>query len=462
MATGRKRASASARSVRTPRRSGSGTARRPPPRATARSVALEVVRRVADEGAYSNLALSAALRRSSLDDRDRRLATDLAYGTLRRLLPLDDEIAAVADREIGALDPAVRAALRVGAYQLRHTRIPPHAAVGETVALAPGRARGFVNAVLRRLAEHPPPEPAGHGDDAISLRTGLAPWAVAELRRALPIDQLEPAAAALAAPAELCLRVNLCRADVRAVTAELSTAGLDPRPGAFRAEAVRISSTDPSSLPAFTDGRVTVQEEASVLVAAAVEAHPGERVLDACAGPGGKASHLACLVQPGGLVVAGDVSSSRAGMVRAAAARLGVPARVLVHDARRLPVPPVFDAVLVDAPCSGFGAARRRPELLWRPRRDELARLARLQVAVLCGAADAVRPGGRLVYSVCTFPRAETDAAVRAFLAKRPDFEAWAVPGPGGRSPQHRLWPHLHGTDAMFFAGFRRRPVSSG
>jgi 16S rRNA (cytosine967-C5)-methyltransferase len=116
-----------------------------------------------------------------------------------------------------------------------------------------------------------------------------------------------------------------------------------------------------------------------------------------------------------------------------------------------------FDAVLVDAPCSGLGAARRRPELLWRPRREDRAALARLQVAVLAGAATLVRPGGRLVYSVCTFPRAETDAAVRAFLAKCPGFEPAAIPGPEGRAATHRLWPHDHGTDAMFLAGFVRK-----
>src|SRR5207237_8840399 len=127
------------------------------------------------------------------------------------------------------------------------------------------------------------------------------------------------------------------------------------------------------------------------------------------------------------------------------------------QDARRPAVAGrTFDAVLVDAPCSGLGAARRRPELLWRPRQEDRAALARLQVAVLAGAAALVRPGGRLVYSVCTFPRAETDAAVRAFLARRLDFAPAALPGPDGTAETHRLWPHRHGTDAMFIAGFIR------
>jgi 16S rRNA (cytosine967-C5)-methyltransferase len=155
--------------------------------------------------------------------------------------------------------------------------------------------------------------------------------------------------------------------------------------------------------------------------------------------------------------VGADVNPRRAALVRRAAVRLRVPVRVLVQDAARPALRPgSFDAVLVDAPCSGLGAARRRPELLWRPTKSRLASLARLQVAILAGAADLVRPGGRLVYSVCTFPRAETDAAVRAFRSRRPEFEPVAVPGPDGPATSHRLWPHRHETDAMFYAAFHR------
>jgi 16S rRNA (cytosine967-C5)-methyltransferase len=470
MATGPNRASDSGKRPpratsghgrRRPRQPASRSRSRPAPQ-TARLLALGVIRRVVEGDAYSNLALSAALKRSRLGDRDRRLATDLAYGTLRRLLPLDAEIREAAGRAPASIDLPVLAALRLGAYQIRFTRIPAHAAVGETVALVPERARGFANAVLRRLAGEVSPAIEGDDDDAVSRRTGLAAWAVAELRRVLPAGEVEPAAAALAEPSALCLRVNTCRAGAASVEEELRNEGLDPAPGTHHPDAIRIRPADPSALPAFAAGRVTVQEEASILVGTAVEAEPGERVLDVCAGPGGKASHLACRVQPNGLAVAADVSATRAALVRATAARLGVPLLVLAQDGRRPALRPVFDAVLVDAPCSGIGAARRRPELLWRPRREELARLARLQVEILCGAADVVGPGGRLVYSVCTFPRAETEAAVRAFLAKREDFEPAAIPGPGGRTPEHRLWPHREGTDAMFFAGFRRRNRSSG
>lgn len=439
-------------SARTPGASGGA----PKPQ-TARALALGVIRRVTEEGAYSNLALAAALRSSRLAPRDGRLVAELAYGTLRRLLTLDRAIARASTRTLGDVDPVTLAVLRLGSYQLLHTRIPPHAAVSETVALALPSGRGFANAVLRSIASHPPAGPEGGDDRAVSARTGLAAWAVGELRRVLPEEEVEPAAAALASRADLCLRANPCRTSAPSLTEALERAGVAARPGLHHGDVLRVGSGVPSELPGFAEGWFAVQDEASALVGAAVQAAPGERVLDSCAGPGGKASDLACAVGPEGLLVAADATSPRAMLVARTAARLGVPVRVVVQDARHPALRPEFDAVLVDAPCSGVGAARRRPELLWRPRREDLARLARLQVAILAGASELVRPGGRLVYSVCTYPRAETEAAVRAFLARRPEFEPAPVPGPDGPAPAHRLWPHRHGTDAMFYAGFRRR-----
>jgi 16S rRNA (cytosine967-C5)-methyltransferase len=273
----------------------------------------------------------------------------------------------------------------------------------------------------------------------------------------LPADEIEEAAAALAAPGPLTLRVNTCRISVDRAEAALRDAGHDVARGRWHLGVLTLPrSGPPSGLPGFREGWFAVQDEASVLVAAAVEMKPGHRVFDACAGPGGKATDLACGVGEGGTVVAGEVHPARVGLVAKAASRLGVRVLVLAQDARAPAVRGGFDAVLVDAPCSGLGAARRRPELLWRPRKTDLAQLARLQVAVLTGVADLVRPGGRLVYAVCTYPRAETEAAVRAFLGKRADFEPTAVPGPDGPAPTHRLWPHRHGTDAMFIAGFAR------
>jgi len=421
-----------------------------------------VIRRVTEDRAYSNLALAAELANSRLPARDRQLAAELAYGTLRRLLILDRMLAHASSRTLDKVDPEALALLRLGAYQLAFTRIPAHAAVSETVDQAGPAHRGFVNAVLRAVAKPEAQtgilqEGEGEGDEAISSRTGLAQWAVAELRQILPQDEVEAAAAALATPADLSLRTNICRIDTEKLDVALRDAGLQVRRGSLHEDVLHVPTTPPALLPGYEEGWFAVQDEASAVVAAAVEAGPDDRVYDPCAGPGGKATHLACLVGSGGLVVAGDVRPGRARLVLRAARLLGAPARVLVQDARVPAVRGSFDAALVDAPCTGLGAARRRPELLWRPSKQDLARLARLQVAILVATAELVRPGGRLVYSVCTFPRAETDAAVRAFLAKRPDFEPRVVPGPGSDSAtSHRLWPHRDGTDAMFYAGFTR------
>jgi 16S rRNA (cytosine967-C5)-methyltransferase len=427
--------------------------------AGARTVALRVIRRVTEQGAYSNLAVAAELGRSGLSPADRRLAAELSYGTIRRILVLDRAITAAADRSVRAIDAESLALLRMGAYQLLFSRIPAHAAVSETVALAGARRRGFVNAVLRTLSARPLRPSEGTGDDAVSARTGLAPWAVGELRRLLPVGEVEEAARALASPADVCLRTNTCAVSPTRLEQALRQAGHDPRPGRHRPEVLRISSVAPTGLPGYQEGWFAIQDEASAIVSAALAPIPGMRILDACAGPGGKASDLACRVRPDGMVVAADVLPKRAALVRRASDRLGVPVVTVVQDARRPALSGSFDAALVDAPCSGLGAARRRPELLWRPERSSLARLARLQVAILDGVADLVRPGGRVVYSVCTFPRAETEAVVRAFLLKRPDFEPARVAGPDGEAPSHRLWPHRHGTDAMFYAGFRRQPA---
>src|ERR671919_509016 len=388
---------------------------RSPVSGSARGVAAEAVRRVADGEAFSNLLLPSLLDRAGLAGRERALATELTYGTLRRLVPIDRALSDLVRRPLERAPASARAALRLGAYQLLHTRIPAHAAVTETVA--------------------------------------LAPWAVAELRRLLG-EEAEEAAAALASPAPLPLRTNTCRTTPERLARRLADAGLEPQPGALHSGTLRLQGGRPSELPGFAEGWFVVQDEASAWVVDVLEPGPGHRVLDACAGPGGKATDLACRA---GSVVAADVSPRRLGLVRRAAGRLGVTARLVAQDAARPALREGFDRILVDAPCTGIGAGRRRPELLWRPRRTDLSRLARLQVRIAVGPASLLAPGGIMVYSVCTFPRAETDAACDALLGKAPYLRPDPFAGPDGSSvTRARLWPHRHGTDAMFVARFRR------
>ncbi|HET9723326.1 MAG TPA: 16S rRNA (cytosine(967)-C(5))-methyltransferase RsmB [Actinomycetota bacterium] len=424
---------------------------------TARSVALDVIRRVTEGDAYSNLTLRSALERARLSDRDAALATELVYGTLRKLTILDAALGRLVDRPLASTPHQALAALRLGAYQILHTRIPAHAAVAETVALAPERQRGFVNAVLRRLTAEGLVEPAGSDDAAVGLRTGLAEWAVRELRALLPAGEVEAAATALAERAPVSLRVHRGRVHVDDVERRLAESGVPTERGRIHAGSLLLSDGgSPVGLPGFADGWFTVQDQASSFVVTALGPRPGERVLDICAGPGGKSGHAAWMVEPGGVLIAADVSEARLRLVARTCERLGTRAHLVVQDGRRPAVREGFERVLVDAPCSGIGSARRRPELLWRARKADLTGLSRLQVGIATGAAGLLVPGGRLVYSVCTFPRAETDAVCDALLRRRPDLEPEPIDGPDGPAERVRLWPHRHGCDAMFVAAFRR------
>lgn len=438
---------------------------------SARAIALEAVRRVTERDGYSNIVIAALLSESRLERRDRAFTTELAYGTLRRLLTLDRAIDAVATRPIGRITPRALAALRLGAYQILYTDVPLHAAVSETVALAAPSERGFVNAVLRRIAAAPPTPPppspppptsapttpAGRLDEAVAARTGLSVWAVAELRRIVG-DETEEAARALAERAPLCIRVNTCLVTLERVMDALREAGHEPLLAGADPDCLLVPGAAPATLPGFREGWFAVQDQASAFVVRALDPQPGEHIWDACAGPGGKAASIACSVGPDGLVVASDLYPRRAARVRREASRLGVHPLVLSQDATQPAIRGSFDRVLVDAPCSGIGAARRRPELLWRPRKEALSPLARLQVAIVSRSADLLRPGGRLVYAVCTFPRAETDAAADAIVRHRPDLRPVATPGPSGTVLRHRLWPHRDGSDGMFVAAFERDP----
>ncbi len=425
---------------------------------TARAVAVRALVRI-EGGAFANVALPAALRQSDLDPRARAQVTDLVYGTVRWQRTLDHFVAPHVDRALGRLDPPVRAALRLGAYQL-WSGVPAHAAVGETVTavgrVAP-RAKGFVNAVLRKLAAQPLPWPLPDGDDvaAIGVRTSLPDWIVELLVADLgPADALATMET-FNEPAAVTLRVNRCRATADAVERELVDAGAHVTRGELVAGALRVTGTgDVGTLACIREGRATPQDQASQAVATIVGARPGERILEIGAAPGGKATALAEATGGDGLVVAADVHPSRTAMVRTAARRLGLDrVAALVADGRALPLrPAAFDAVLLDAPCSGLGVLRRRPEARWRLQPGTIAELAELQRALLAAAATSVRPGGRLVYSVCTLSRAETVAidewaadALGGFTALDAPSPPWRPVGRGAR-----LLSSAADTDGMY------------
>lgn len=369
----------------------------------ARRAALGVLARVEDDGAYANLALRAALDRSELDQVDRNLVTDLVAGTIRRRRSVD----ALVDRFLDSPPPpAARRALRLGTYQLVYRDdLPDYAVVSTTVEASPSRFRGLVNAVLRRVAAAPvefssPAEELSYPD-----------WI---------LDRLEAD-----------LGVDVARAALEAMD-----------------EAPRVHRRD--------DGYT--QDLASQWVAAAVGAGPGELVLDLCAAPGGKATALA---GSGATVVAAEVNWSRVGLVVTAARSVGLDRTLVVAaDGLRPPFRPgVFDRVLVDAPCSGLGVLGRRSDARWRLDDAAPERLAELQSALVGAAADLVRPGGSLVYSVCTLTAVESVGVDERAARSRPDLVALEPPGepwtPVGRGAL--LLPQTAGTDGMALFRYRRR-----
>jgi 16S rRNA (cytosine967-C5)-methyltransferase len=433
----------------------------------ARACAYAVVRRVFEQRAWADRALHGEAGRRRLDPRERALATRLAYGTVQRVATLDHVIAALARRAVARLDPPVLAALRIGAFQLLFLdRVPPHAAVGESVELAKAhapRGAGLVNAVLRRAAREGRAMVAGLGDATAAqaaLRHSHTEW-IAELWW----DALGPegARALLAAdnePAEAALRANLLRTDPRALAARL---GVSARPADDPPEALLVESAfDAFGSPEWEAGLFMPQSRAAMAVSRLLGPRPGERVLDLCAAPGGKTTHLAALMGDRGTVVAVERHAGRAEALRRTAARMGAGCvEVRTADATHPQEAGAYDRVLVDPPCSDLGTLASRPDARWRKAGRPEA-LAPIQTAVLEAGAEALRPGGTLVYSTCTISPGENERVVDAFLARRGDFAAddlgadvplWQHPS----MPRFlQTLPHRDRTDGFFIARLRR------
>ncbi|MFI1095728.1 RsmB/NOP family class I SAM-dependent RNA methyltransferase [Streptomyces sp. NPDC020917] len=465
---------------------------RRPQRDPVRILAFEALRAVGERDAYANLVLPALLRNAEeeaarkgrvFDRRDAALATELVYGTLRHQGTYDAIIAACVDRPLRDVDPPVLDVLALGAHQLLATRIPPHAAVSATVELArvvlgDGRAK-FVNAVLRRISAHdldawleqvaPPYDE--DPEDHLAVVHAHPRWIVGALWDALGGSRagIEDLLEADNARPEVTLVARPGRSTPDEIAGALPEGATEP--GRWSPYALRLAEGgDPAAIDAVREGRAGVQDEGSQLVAAALAAAPLEgpdsRWLDGCAGPGGKAALLAALAaERGAALVAAEKQPHRAGLVRRALAGSPGTHQVVVADGTR-PVwaPGSFDRVLVDVPCTGLGALRRRPEARWRRRPEDVAGFGPLQRSLLTEALNSVRVGGVVGYATCSPHLAETRAVVEdvlraerapaaELLDARPLFRGVPELGDG---PDVQLWPHLHGTDAMYLALLRR------
>jgi 16S rRNA (cytosine967-C5)-methyltransferase len=433
----------------------------------ARTLAFNVLRAVADQDAYANLELSRLLRQRRMTGRDAALATELVGGTLRMRGSYDAVLDQLVDRR---LDDPVRDALRLGTHQLLSMRVPAHAAVGTTVDLVKQRIghrpAGLVNAVLRKVGARSLEDwLAGR---PLSERYSHPGWVVEELDRALdrPAELEDLLRADNERPA-----VTLVARPGLATLEELEDLGGVPLP--VSPYAVTMAGGDPGEIAAVREGRAGVQDAGSQLVAALLARARLDgrdaRWLDLCAGPGGKTALLAALAaQRGARVLANELQPHRARLVAQAtrATRPGL-AGVVAGDGTRPAWREItFDRVLVDAPCTGLGALRRRPESRWRRQPADVAALVPLQVALLHSALSSTRPGGVVGYATCSPVVEETAGVVSAVLATRPDVRLEPaldlLPEASDAESAHlpgaiQLWPHRHGTDAMFIAVLRRR-----
>ena len=441
----------------------------------ARAKAFEILRRVEEEAAFAAPVLAAVAE--ELRAEDRSLCYELVLGCLRWQLWLDGLIERLSERRAPSLDAGVRRALRLGLYQLRFlTRIPPSAAVNESVNLVyQARLRSaapFVNAVLRRATREPQLNPAEGLDDPaerIAIETSHPAWLIRRWTRNFGASEAEALARANNRPPPLSFRVNSLRATSADVLDELArAASAPPIPSKICPDAWRMNPEgDADGLGALrrmaAEGLVYMQDEASQLVAHVMRVRAGERLLDACAAPGSKTTHMAALGQDRASIVAADRVRHRLRTIGEACARLDVQGVCLVMlDAER-PLPfaeASFDGALVDAPCTGTGTLRHNPEIRWRLGEADIADLARRQRRILTEAARAVRKGGCLIYSTCSVEPEENEEVVAGFLSAHGDFrQVTASPAPAALlvgEGAARTWPHRDDVDGFFVAALER------
>lgn len=498
---------------------------REPRQVSARRVAFDVLRAVQVDDAYANLLLPTRIRRAGLSARDAGFATELTYGTIRMIGRYDVVVAVASGRRADLIEADVLDVMRLGVHQLLGMRTPTHAAVSATVELARevgvARATGFVNAVMRKVAGKTPEEwdalvTAGLGGDALlATRWSHPVWVVSALRDALAAERSRDELVALLAADNEAPRVQLAALpgvasaeDVEQATARVAAdddetgdvppvgpgadadaaevaeadqadAAPEPAPAApdlpVSPVGIRGVTGDPARVPGVAAGRLRVQDEGSQLAALALsrssEVRAGERWLDLCAGPGGKAALLAAeAAQAGATLVANELVPARVGLVRDALRDFRDTVTVVEGDGRRYGHDGsgvTYDRVLLDAPCTGLGALRRRPEARWRKQPEDVAELAVLQEELLEAAVRVLAPGGTLAYVTCSPHLAETRGQVDALMRRHGDLleqldTASVVRSVAARDPQVadgrtvQLWPHRIGTDAMFIALFRR------
>ena len=436
----------------------------------ARDTALRVLVSCRTAGAWADAALKAQLRRDGLTGPEAALCSRLVYGVMQNRLLLDFYLGAYCSQKIDHLQPPLAEILRIGAYQILFLdKVPDSAAVHQAVeqAKANGRAKasGMVNAVLRQVSrnkEDLPPIPDRDEVQYLSFRYSHPKWLVKRLLALLGREETEAALAADNAPAPLTVQINPLKTTAEDLTAALEASGVTVHRHAWVPGCLELERTgDLTALAPFRDGKFLVQDPAARLVSRIAGVRPGMRVLDVCAAPGGKSFAAAFQMEDRGGIVACDLHENKLKRIREGAERLGLGCiRTEAADGRvfRPEWEGAFDAVLVDAPCSGLGIIRKKPDIRYK-KPDELFALPVIQRAILDNAARYVKPGGALVYSTCTILPEENQEVTDGFLAEHPDFvrTPFALPDPVGETEgQVTLWPHRHDTDGFYICRMER------
>jgi 16S rRNA (cytosine967-C5)-methyltransferase len=439
---------------------------------TAREVALYVLYHVDTRRAFADLLLTQSLKQGALDPRDAALATELVNGTLRWRARLDWTLEQYVRPGLDTLPPWIRNVLRLGLYQILFLdRVPPHAAVDESVKLArvhghSGTA-GLTNAVLRKILKEPRPLPDPERVlpdriEALSIAYSHPQWLVERWHRRLGDEETRALLIAENQAPDVCLRVNTARTDRETLRRALEEQGVQVEPGRWSRLTLRLKShVIPAQLPGFSQGHFFIQDESETLVGDLLGALSGETVLDLCAAPGGKSTHIQESRESRGTVIAVDPDAKRGSRISENAARMGLQGvEVVIADGRQFALAHPVDRVLVDAPCSGLGVLGRRADARWRKTDASLRAMLPLERDLLEAGARWVKPGGVLVYSICSFEPEEGPTLVKAFLADHPEFTrqdaAEFLPPETVTDGCLLLLPHRHGTDGAFAVRMRR------
>ncbi|MEI4453155.1 16S rRNA (cytosine(967)-C(5))-methyltransferase RsmB [Bacillus velezensis] len=440
-----------------------------------RELALEALEKLEQNQAYSNLLLTSVIKTNTLSDQDRGLLTELVYGTLQNKIALDFMLKTFI-RKPNKVKPWVIQLLRLSAYQMEYLeKIPDRAAIHEAVEIAKKRGHkgiaSFVNGILRSLQREGAPSFAEIEDPVLRLSTETShpEWLVKEWVEAYGFEAAEKICRIHLIPPKQTLRVNHIKSDRETVLNEMENAGLEAEAGDLSPDAIKLLKGSIANTAFFQNGRVSIQDESSMLVARALDPKPGETVLDACAAPGGKSAHIAELMENEGSLTSLDLHRHKVKLIKEGAERLGL----TIIDAQTMDARKAgeafgaerFDRILVDAPCSGFGVIRRKPDMKYTKTPEDSRRLSEIQLGILREIAPLVKKGGTLVYSTCTMDRTENEEVMHAFIQEHPEFEPdlsleKRLPEkarPFVQDGSLQILPHFFGTDGFFISSMRKK-----